>query len=158
MSKSTSNPIDNKQTLQSGTQNQYFQRKRFQISKGKTRETKSTRSTNFEDSDENYDDLQYFEDLANRGYTFDSSIDDPVDNFLAEIFMDSFNTTGQRVIRIVNTNSSRHVRIPQPRSMREIIDSLNPKYVNADPSTEGYMLARQTWQVSYRDYSFIQLY
>ena len=105
--------------------------------------------------DASLNELDHFSDLIKRGYTFDQSEYDPADKFLADLFLNSFKTNDHIVHEIHANSSLKRARIPQSRSMVEIINATLPNITSVkDENTEAYKLGLQSWNAISKNHYF----
>ena len=126
-------------------QNMLGQRRR---SKRRVRDSgEDSRHLNVSDEVKVYvNDIETMEDLFRRGGTIHEDDADDFDDFCAEIFTESLKTKDGKYAEVFFTKEFYTTKIPEPRTLRRIVDVSTPKVIQPVGS-DGYELGQMAWKV-----------
>lgn len=96
-----------------------------------------------------FDHELYFEKNARAGKTIDTSEMDGIDAFLADFYMESSLVKGENneYRAVVESPVFRRAKIPMPRSMDALLQSMHPEIYAAPAGSLGYALGASAWDV-----------
>ena len=96
-----------------------------------------------------FDHEMYFEKNARAGKTIDTSEMDGIDAFLADFYMESSLVKGENneYRAVVESPVFRRAKIPMPRSMQALLQSMQPDIYAAPEGSLGYALGASAWDV-----------
>jgi hypothetical protein len=93
-------------------------------------------------------DIDDFEEQFSKGKVIHDEEMDEFDTFCADMFMESIKTKDGKVHEVFRTEDFFKTKIPQPRTIRRLVDVSTPR-INQRSDSEGYALGVGVWQVCF---------
>jgi len=98
-------------------------------------------------------DYEYFEKIAQKDTKrLDTHDFDSVDQWLADVFMESYKAKDETITDIFHINSPSRSRLPQARPLEVLLDAMTYKATSASEGSAGFELASQAWNAINKNY------
>lgn len=99
-----------------------------------------------EDKDLIFDDA-YWKAFARKGGVIDTSEMDLVDSLMATAFIESFKSDSGAYHVVTGSTDNVRVTVPKPRTMNQLLHSMEPDVRCSEPGSAGHALGLQAWEV-----------